>query len=79
MFGLEGTDLQLEDGVAVPADVVEEQIDVEGLSVHGQGHVTPHEGEPAAQLQREVAKVRQQPRSISRSLASAVTVRESKL
>jgi hypothetical protein len=59
--------------------MVEQQVDVEGLHVHGHGHLTPDEGEAAAQLQEEVAQMGQSPRSISRSFAVAVTVRKSKL
>jgi hypothetical protein len=44
----------------VQADVVEEQVEVEGLPVHGQRDLAPHEGEAAAQLQEEVAKMGQE-------------------
>ena len=40
--------------------MVKEQIDVEGLLVHGHWHLTADEGEAAAQLQEEVAKMRQE-------------------
>ena len=42
------------------ADVVEEQVEVVGLPVHGQWDLAPHKGEAAAQLQEEVAKMRQE-------------------
>jgi hypothetical protein len=47
--------------ISVQPDMVEEQIDVEDLLVHGHRHLTPDEGEAAAQLQEEVAQLGQQP------------------
>ena len=80
MFGLEGTYLQFEDEIAVQADVIEDQLDVEGLSVYGQWDMAPYEGKAAAQLQEQVAKMRcESPCSISRSFAPSVRVRKSKL
>jgi len=79
MFWLESAHLQLENKKSVQAHVLEEQVDVKGLPVHGHRHLTADEGEAAAQLQEEVAQMGQQPGSISRSLVVAVTVRKSKL
>ena len=45
--------LELDDEVAVQADVVKEQVDVEGLPVHFEWHLAADEGEAAAQLQAE--------------------------
>lgn len=79
MFRLESSHLQLENEIAVEAEMVEERIDVEGLLVHSDRHLTPYEGEATAQFQEEIAQMFNSPRSISRSLDVAVTERKSKL
>ena len=41
MFGLKGSNLQLEDEIAMQADVVEEQVDVEGLPIQSSAPDSP--------------------------------------
>ena len=61
MFWLESPHFQLENEISVQAHVIEEEIDVKGLPVHGHRHLTADEGEAAAQLQEEIAQMAQQP------------------
>jgi len=58
MFGLEGTHLQLEDEISVQADMVEEQIDVEGSPVHNDWELTAHKGKPFAEFQNQITQMR---------------------
>jgi hypothetical protein len=56
-LGLELSRLQLDDKVAVQPEMIEEQIDVEGLTADLERHLAADEGEPAAKLQEKVAKM----------------------
>jgi hypothetical protein len=52
--GLKVIDLDFENKVVMQTDIIEKQIDVEGLTVHGEWHLAACKGEAAAQLQEKI-------------------------
>ena len=60
MFGLECSNLELNDEEAVKPDVIKEQVDIEGLPINGERHLAGNESKATAQLEQQIAQMGQQ-------------------
>ena len=78
-FRLKLACLELDDKVAVEPDMIEEQVDIESLVADLERYLAANKGEAPAQFEKQIAKMDEETRSISRSCASPATVRKSKL